>query len=86
VNGNLIKYLTKPVGIIRNRTTVMTTINFTTAKSAQKGWDQSFSPRVARVGIALIVAAVAVLGLLSASFGSNSDSSRPSVTPTVSAR
>lgn len=55
----------------------MTSINLTTAHSAQKGWNRSFSPRVARVGIAVILAAVAVLGLLSASFGSNSDSSSP---------
>lgn len=55
----------------------MTSINLTTANSAQKGWNRSFSPRVARTGIAVIVAAVAVLGLVSASFGSNSDSSRP---------
>jgi hypothetical protein len=64
----------------------MTTINFTTANSAQKGWNRSLSPRVARVGIAVIVAAVAVLGAVSVAFGSNSDSARPAATPTISAR
>ena len=55
----------------------MTSINLTSPSNAQTGWNRSFSPRVARAGIAVIVAAMAVLGLLSASFGSNSDSSRP---------
>lgn len=55
----------------------MNAINITTANSAQKGWNRSFSPKVARAGIVVIVAAVAVLGLLSVSFGSNSDSSAP---------
>lgn len=64
----------------------MTTINFTTASSAQKGWNRSFSPRVARVGIAVIVAVVAVLGVVSVAFGSNSDSARPVVTSAISAR
>lgn len=61
----------------------MTSINLTTEHSTQKGWNRSFSPKVARTGIAVIVAAVAVLGLLSASFGSNSDSSRPAPTSAV---
>ena len=61
----------------------MTSINLTTAHSAQKGWNRSFSPRVARTGIAVILAVVGVLGLLSASFGSNSDSSRPAPTSAV---
>lgn len=65
----------------------MTSINLTSPHGAQTGWNRSFSPRVARVGIALIVAAVSVLGLLSLSYGSNSDSSRPAaVSSTVSAR
>lgn len=64
----------------------MTSINITTANGAQKGWNRSFSPRVARTGIAVIVAAVAVLGLLSLSYGSNSDSSLPVAVPAVSAR
>lgn len=55
----------------------MTSINLTTANTTQKGWNRSFSPRVARTGIAVILAVVAVLGLLSASFGSNSDTSSP---------
>jgi hypothetical protein len=55
----------------------MTSINLPSPGSAQTGWNRSFSPGVARAGIAVIVAAVAVLGLLSATFGSNSDSSHP---------
>lgn len=58
----------------------MTSINLSSAGHAHKGWNRSFSPRVARAGIALIVAAVVVLGLLSANFGSNSDSASAVIT------
>ncbi len=60
----------------------MTTINFTAANSAENARGLSFSPRVARVGVALIAAAVAILGVVSVAFGSNDDSSRP-VAPTI---
>ncbi len=55
----------------------MTSINLSSNATAQKGWNRSFSPRVARTGIAVIVAAVALLGLISVNFGSNSDSWSP---------
>lgn len=53
----------------------MTTINIASQNSDQQGWNRSVSPRVAKAGIALIVAAVALLGLVSVNAGTNSDAS-----------
>lgn len=54
----------------------MTMLNIGNANDTQKVWTLSFSRGVARTGIALIVAAVLALGIVSANLGSNSDSAR----------
>ena len=55
----------------------MSSFNIANHDSHQEGWNRSFSLRVARTGIALIIAAVALLGLVSLNVGTNSDSSSP---------
>ncbi len=51
----------------------MTSLNLASQNSAKRGWNRSISPRLARAGIALIVTAVALLGLISVNVGTNSD-------------
>ena len=51
----------------------MTSLNIARQNGDERGWNRSISPRVARTGIALIAAAVALLGLISANLGTNSD-------------
>lgn len=55
----------------------MSSLNIANHDSHQEGWNRSFSLRVARTGIALIIAAVALLGLVSFNLGTNSDSLNP---------
>ena len=55
----------------------MTMTSHTAESSATGGWRRDVSPRQAGRGIALIVAVMAVLGLLSVGLGSSSDSSAP---------
>lgn len=53
----------------------MTSLNVPHQNSGERGWNRSINPRLAQTGIALIVAAVALLGLISVNMGTNSDAS-----------
>lgn len=58
----------------------MTSLNVASQGSDKRGWNRSISPRVAQTGIVLIVAAVALLGLVSINVGTNSDALRSGAT------
>ena len=63
--------------------TAMTSLNIVRQNGDERGWNRSISPRVARAGIALIAAAVALLGLVSVNVGTNSDASGQGPSPDV---
>ena len=61
----------------------MTSLNIARQNGDERGWNRSISHRVARTGIALIAAAVALLGLISVNLGTNRDALGQGPSPDV---